>query len=158
MSIPSGTYRGKGVLNSEQLGRTPNGTEQIVLELELVVPMAGDVEERKRVSTFLYFSEKAAPYSIERLQALGWTGDDVGQPLVGIDRNEVDVSVSYETFEGKERMRVDILTGGGRVQLKHQMNDAERRQFGARFKSLVKSAQPSAAQQPLQSTGTGPRF
>lgn len=58
----------------------------------------------------LYFSADAAPYSEERLRALGCT--DIAT-LRGIDTNEVDVEVKYEAFEGKWRIRVQILSGGG---------------------------------------------
>lgn len=142
--IPAGTYKGRAIKGSEQHGFTSKGTEQIVIDLEVTVPMAGDVEEKKRLSTFMYFSDAAAPYSLERLRALGWQGDDV-MDLVGIDANEVDVSVRYEDYQGEDKMKVEILTGGGRVVVKEPMNDSQKRVFAARMKTLAKSGTPATA-------------
>ena len=136
--IQTGTYKGRGIAGSEQYGVTSNGNDQVVVDLNLV-----DLGES--VSTFLNFSEAAAQYSIDRLRALGWEGNDLSN-LAGIDRNEVMVSVKYETWEGKERMRVEIVTGGGRVTLKDTMDDKRKKVFAARFKGLAASTGgPSAA-------------
>ena len=62
--IQAGTYVGRGIAGSEQYGTTSNGNDQIVVNLMLT-----DIGEE--VSTFLVFSEKAAPYSIERLRTMG---------------------------------------------------------------------------------------
>ena len=91
--IQTGTYKGRGIAGSEQYGVTSNGNDQVVVDLNLV-----DLGES--VSTFLNFSEAAAQYSIDRLRALGWEGNDLSN-LTGIDRNEVMVSVKYETWEGR---------------------------------------------------------
>jgi hypothetical protein len=127
--ISAGIYKGKGVAGSEQYGTTKNGHDQIVLDLDLT-----DIGER--VSTFLVFSDAAAPYGIERLRALGWSGSDLSD-LTGIDLNEVDVEVKYEDWQGDMKMKVQILTGGGRVVLKQTMTDKDKRAFGAKFKSLT---------------------
>lgn len=58
----------------------------------------------------LYFSKEAAPYSEERLRALGCTDLTT---LAGIDSNEVDVEVKYDWYDGSWRMKVQIISGGG---------------------------------------------
>lgn len=135
MSIPAGTYKGRGVVGSEQFGVTKNGNEQIVVDLDVAL---ADGEVR-RLSTFLYFSDAAAQYALDRLRALGWTGDDVTN-LAGIDANEVDVDVKYEMYDGEPKMRVEINTGGGRVKLTDQMNDKQKAGFAARMKAFAKGA------------------
>jgi hypothetical protein len=136
MARLEGNYRARGVAGSEQFGTTKNGADQVVIDLELL-----DVGQT--VSTFLYFSEKAAPHSIKRLRALGWTGTDLSD-LAGIDAQEVEVRVYWETFNEKESMKVEIVTGGT-VVLSDQARHDERgkKQFAARFANLVKSI-PSA--------------
>ena len=129
MTIAAGTYKGRGVTGSEQYGTTSKGNDQIVLDIDLV-------ELGTRVSTFLVFSDNSAAFSIDRLRALGWEGNDLLN-LVGIDRNEVDVLVKYELYQGEQKMKVEIMTGGGRVTLQDQMNDTGKRAFAARFNKLA---------------------
>jgi len=131
MSIAAGKYKARGVEGSVQMGHTKTGTEQMGIDLEL---STGDI-----VTTVLYFSDKAAPYSIERLKALGVTSlDDPKFP--GISTNEVEAIVKYETYEGKENMKVEILgNGGGRFQFNDKMPEVQQRTFMARLKQLDKA-------------------
>lgn len=135
--IPAGTYRAKAIEGSEQYGTTSNGNDQIVVDLDIL-----DLGEN--LSTFLVFSEKAAPYSIDRLRALGWTGNDLSD-LQGISTNEVEVAVKYEPYQGEEKMKVEILLGGGRVTLKHQLDDKGKKAFAAKYKALLGGSPAPAA-------------
>lgn len=134
MTIAAGTYKGRGVAGSEQYGTTSNGNDQIVVDVDLT-------DIGTRVSTFLVFTDKAAQFSIDRLRALGWDGNDLTN-LTGIDRNEVDVVVKYEMYNNEQKMKVEILTGGGRVSLQNQMDDRGKRAFAARFNKLAAAAAP----------------
>src|SRR5678816_1758729 len=147
-SIQAGTYRGRGIAGSEQYGVTSKGNDQIVLDLELL-------DIGARVSTFLIFTDNSAEYELARLRALGWTGNDLGR-LAGIDANEVEVEVKYEQWEGKQQMKVQIRTGGGRVVLKQQMDDKAKRAFGAKFAKLAATIGNGAAPPPARGTDTGP--
>jgi hypothetical protein len=142
--IQAGSYRGKAIAGSEQYGQTSNGNDQVVLDLELI-----DIGEK--VSTFLVFSDKSASYSIERLRALGWRGNDLSD-LSGIDENEVDVGVAYEDYQGEQKMKVQILTGGG-VVLKNKLDDKGKRAFAAKYADLAKATAPKAA-----AAANGPKF
>ncbi len=138
--IVTGYYKGRVVAGSEQYGTTPKGTEQIVLEV-------GVPSLARTFSTFLYFSEAAAAMSLDRLRACGWKGDDISK-LEGIDTNEIDIHIKYETYDGKERMKVEIATGGGgKIKLDNQMDDKSKRAFAARMKLLIKGTNgaPKAA-------------
>lgn len=144
MSLPKGFYKGRAIKGSEQYGVSKNGNDQIVIDL--------DLGELGQASTFLNFSDAAAPYAIERLRACGWKGDDVTD-LTGIDANEIDVQVKYETYQGKEQMKVEIATGGGKVKLENQMDDRSKRAFGARMKQFLKgngAATPKPASKPQE--------
>jgi hypothetical protein len=127
--IQAGTYRGHAIEGTEQYGTTSNGNDQIVIDLMLT-----DISEK--VSAFLVFSDKSAPYSMERLRALGWQGNDLSN-LTGIHRNVVDVEVKYEMYQGKENMKVEIRTGG--VALKDKLDDKGKRAFAARYAHLAKA-------------------
>lgn len=131
-NVAAGFYQGRAIAGSEQYGVTNNGNEQIALDLE--IPSIG-----KTFTTFLFFSDAAAPYAIERLRACGWKGDDLSK-LTGISDNEVTVQIKYETYNGEQRMKVDIATGGGRVKLENQMDEKAKRAFATRMKALVKGS------------------
>lgn len=144
--IAAGNYRGRAIKGSEQYGQTKNGNDQIVIDLDLL-----DIGEK--VSTFLVFTDKAAQFSLDRLRACGWTGDDLSK-LDGIDANEVDVEVKYEMYQGQEKMKVQIVTGGGAVKLKDQLDDKGKKAFAAKYKDLAKSVAAKAPAAPkVESTG-----
>ncbi|MBX3260754.1 MAG: hypothetical protein KF782_13795 [Labilithrix sp.] len=126
--IPAGMYDAQGIEGSEQIGTADTGTDQVIVDLELV-------DLKRQVSTILPFTEAAMPYSLKRLRALGWEG---GDSFAGIGKNLVKVVVKYETYNGKRRMKVDIFTGQGRIVMKNTMNDAERRGFFARLNEFAK--------------------
>lgn len=128
--IEAGIYRARALSGSAQTGHTSNGNEQIVLTLDLL-----DIGEQ--VSAFIVFTDKSAPYSMERLRALGWKGTDLTN-LDGIDSNEVNVEVKYEMYQGTEKMKVEIRTGGG-VVLKDKMDDKGKRAFAAKYAALAKA-------------------
>lgn len=129
-AIPAGYYKGRVVADSAQYGVTTNGNDQIVLDID--VPKLG-----RQFSTFLVFSDNGAQYEIERLRACGWAGDDILH-LTGVDKNEVDVQIAYEVYNGKRQMKVRIATGGGRFKLEATMDDKQKRAFAARMKSFLK--------------------
>lgn len=154
--IPAGIHRAKAVAGSEQYGETSNHHDQIVIDLAFV--------DGYRASTFLVFSEAAAPYSMQRLRALGWTGTNLAD-LTGIDTNEVDVEVRYEMYQGEEKMKVQIVSGGT-VVLKNTFDEKGKKAFAAKYAALAKStpavqpatrpqAKPASAPQSAPaSTGT----
>lgn len=130
--IQAGFYKGRAIAGSEQYGINPeNGNEQIAIDV--AIPSLD-----RSFTTFLYFTEAATPYAIERLRACGWKGVDISR-LTDLDANEITIGIKYETYQGKERMKVDIATGGGRVKIENQMDDRQKRAFAARMASLLKS-------------------
>lgn len=129
--ILPGNYRGRAVPGSEQYGTTTNGNDQIVIDLSL--------ETGEKVSTFLVFSDKSAPFSIERLRALGWKGNDLSN-LEGVGDNDADIEIKYEIYNGQEKMKVQVLTGGGGVVLKDKLDDKGKKAFAAKYAALAKAA------------------
>lgn len=121
--IEAGKYKAKRNTEHEiQFGKTSGGHEQMAIPLKL--------SSGHDVTTFLIFSEASRPYSEDRLKALGWAGP--GSDLGDLS-NEVDVEISYQEWKGEQKMRVEILTGGGRVKLKETMDEAEKRNFLSRL-------------------------
>lgn len=143
--IPAGYYTARGVKGSEQFGTTSNGNRQIAINLDVA-------ELGRELTTFLVFSEKNTPYETERLRALGWTGDD---KLTGIDANEVTVAVKYEPYQGEQKMKVQIVTGGGTVKLKDTMDEKQKRSFLVELSRIAKSEGPRTAPKPAPKPANG---
>jgi len=123
MTIAAGKYKAKRNMDREiQFGKTSGGHEQIAVDLKLA--------DGHDVTTFLIFSDASRPYSEDRLKALGWKGQ--GNDLGALDA-EVDVEISYQEYKGEQKMRVEILTNGGRVKLKETMDEAQKKNFLSRL-------------------------
>ena len=136
MDIQAGFYKARAVAGSEQYGTTDNGYDQIAFEVEL---LEGECKGR-RFTTFLVFSDAAAPFALERLRACGWAG---GNDMTGIDKNEITVQAKYEDYKGQKKLKVEIATGGGRVTLKQQMDEGQKRGFMARLNAMAKQDAPA---------------
>lgn len=141
--IPAGFYRARAVAGSEQHGTTSNGFDQVAFDVVLTDGEYAGL----RLTTFLVFSDASSKYSLDRLKACGWSG---GNDLGGIDRNEVTVQVKYEQYQGKQQLKVEIQTGGGRVELKNPMSEAQKRGFYAKLNELdrLNGNAPAQAQRP----------
>jgi hypothetical protein len=100
----AGTYKARILKDTFQFGESENGTPQ--MSLMVSVPDLGTF------GTSLFFSAGAAPYSYAKLKAAGWKGSDLSD-LSGLGDSDVLVTIKYETYEGKQQMRVELAGGGG---------------------------------------------
>ena len=132
--IAQGTYRAQAVEGSAQYGQTKTGTDQIIIDMDLI-----DIGER--VSVFLYFSEKAAPHSMKRLRAAGWQGTNLAD-LSGLGSQECQVSVKYEEYQGEQKMKVEIVSGGT-VTIQNAFDDKSKKAFAAKYAELAKTTAPA---------------
>ena len=143
--INPGTYKGKAVKGSVQVGETDKGTLQVAIDINVLE----NGQSLGEMTTFLYFSDGAAPYSYERLRALGWDGkgpEDIDK-MDKIDTNEVDVRVTqaetYKAADGTTKQgssKLEILTGGGKVVLAKPLDMGT---FKARLKAIGGSSSGS---------------
>ena len=130
MSIPAARYKGKYIPGSLQTGFTKTDKPQISVDLQIPPGV---------VTCFLVCTEAAQPYTDGKLIALGWEGK--GHPLDDASlTNEVEVDVSYETYQGREKMGVDIVAGGGRAKMKKEMDAAQKADFMARLTGVAPGA------------------
>ena len=127
-----GYYDAMAVEGSEVYGESEGGNEQVAIELRLI-------DLNRTVISILNFSDKAAPYSLERLKALGWEG---GDSLVGIGKNKVQVRAKREywndreTGEAKTAMKYEIQSGG-RFAFAKPMDEQKKRGFFAKLNDLA---------------------
>lgn len=155
-----GRYKGKAV--SVQYGQSGNGTDQVGIGVECTQgPNKGT-----RSTSILYFSAEAAPYSIKKLRAAGWKGDNLGELMkpgsedsesgIGLpnwESTEFEYSLTTETYqdsttgETKSNQKCNIFDGdGGQMVFKQQMTQSDRKAFGERLKHLTAaSATPGSS-------------
>ena len=142
--IKTGRCKVKAIMGSQQYGLAGDKeTPQIAI----------DVTSKDwggaSMTTFLFFTAAAAKFSFDRLWALGWKGKtaaDLGN-MTGIDTNEVDFEVRDEPYEGKSRLKGEILMGPGRVTIEKTIApDA----FAARVAALVGNTTPQDAPGPVK--------
>lgn len=86
------------------LGESENGKPHIAVSFKVK-----DTDgEEKFVSWRGFFTEATTERTIESLRYLGFEGDDLGN-LVGLDKNEVELVVEDEEYEGKTFARVQFI-------------------------------------------------
>jgi hypothetical protein len=126
------------------LGLSSKNTEQIAVLFDYV-----DVHgEPQTITWFGYFSEAACDRTLEALRYCGWEGDDFGQ-LDGLDRNEVELELEHETYEGKERLKVRWVNRLSSLALKAPMDAGQIASFAARMRGkAIASKQKMAAATP----------
>jgi hypothetical protein len=124
-----GIFKARAVLGTEQFGETSNGHPQLALMFRMKIDDHGSTQE---ASTFLIFSPESAPYSYERLRACGWEGNDLTD-LKGVDKNEVDLKIWEDSYQGKPQVKVEIM-GGGKVTMAKPLS---KEAFAAKVKALT---------------------
>lgn len=159
--ISPGTYKGRAIKNTYQLGESEKGTLEVAVDVDVK-----DTQNKSigAMTTHLFLSAEAAPYSYERLRALGWKGkgpDDIDNPD-GIDTNDVDVRVTvplpYTDASGIQKMgfsKLEILTGTGQVKLSKPLDAAT---FKSRLKAIGGGSSGSSAPASTGGGGSAPPF
>jgi len=105
------------VRESAEKGQTDSGKPCVVVEFKLTHRAAGkewvplDAEVNRKV--YFYLSDKAAPYSLDKLERLGFLGDFDTMEFDGSDGGACELVCNYETYEGKTREKWDLSGRGG---------------------------------------------
>ena len=136
-----GIYKGRAVKRPDgtlaSYGERENGN------LELMIDFSIKFEDGTRVRSIpQYINDKTLDFVIERLRACGWKGDDISN-LAGIDAQEVDIEITVEQYQGKDRNKYNIMTGGGRFSVQKPIDP---KMFNAKFAALRGSAGGSSGQ------------
>ncbi|HWR21006.1 MAG TPA: hypothetical protein VN444_04000 [Verrucomicrobiae bacterium] len=137
MMMPAGTYRAQAV--DGHLGLTSKSNEQIVVKFVIV----DGPQKDQTVSWYGFFSDACFDRTIQSLRYCGWQGDDVSD-MAGIDRNDVDIVVEHDEYQGKVTPKVRWINqvGGGAG-----MSAAQAADFAQSIKPRIagmKSADPDA--------------
>lgn len=131
--LDAGYYRARAV--EYALGKTEKGGRQVAVRFETL-----DDEGRSGASItwYGYFTDKTRERTLESLQHCGWEGDDITD-LSGIERNEVQLVVEHEEYEGKVRAKVAWVNrpGGGGIAIKAPLDEAEKAEFAREVKATL---------------------
>lgn len=144
-----GIFKGRAVAGSAKWGRSTGGHRQI----GLVVKVAQGRSAPREGIVYLIFSPDSQEYAMDRLRALGWQGNDISD-LRGIDRNYVDIDVSYRSQLVSEEMGPDgkvvpattremlslEIVMPARVQMKTELTSKELDAFRKEMESLAAKA------------------
>jgi hypothetical protein len=154
------TYRAKAVNTS--FGVTPEkGTNFVAIGFEIV-----DHEQYagERTDAWMgYFSGRATERTIESLQHLGFTSDDlslleeVGEgQCAELLPNVVEIVCEPEEYDGNWRLRVQWVNrpGSGRFVAKQPLQGSALKAFAAQMKGALRNAR---GPQQKQSNGSGSR-
>lgn len=155
--IPAGNYIARSTGPADvQFGYANSGSEQI----SVVLALQNEGYEGKVVTWFGSFaSEESQKITMRQMRDMGWSTDNVTNPE-GIDANEVEITIDYEEFQGKERMKIKRIApvGGFKVEMKKPMDDAQKKAFAARMRGAAlqtKKAGPAAARPAFRPSGGG---
>ena len=125
-----------GVLQEWGCNKADTGTPFIFLVFEITHYKSGDsweVETPANRTIRLFSSSKAWPYTKEKLQNLGFDGDDFPSELY---EQGLRLNCNHETYEGETKERWDIPGGGGGApENDPQMADQLKRKWKAEFGS-----------------------
>lgn len=157
-AIPAGNY--DGVCTGEvQYGQSSNGVDQVGVEVEISIPRGEGAFEPSRVTSILYFSSNAKPYSLSKLKACGWSGSgDIAPQIKG---KPCRIGIKYEPYtnpetdETKQTMKVNIFDGGGGITFQKPMSDSQKSNFLATL-SQGASAPTQAGGYPASWDQNGP--
>jgi len=129
--LPTGFYRARAI--EHEFGVADTGTEQVAVTFELFTE---DQWNGHQITWFGFFTEGAARHTLAALRVCGWEGDDVAD-LVGLGRNEVELSIVHETYQGEVRPRVKWVNRAGRPKVKRPMTVEQKRALSARVRDLA---------------------
>lgn len=106
------------------------------------------------------FGEKSLSHTMKALRACGWQGHDVlelERADCGLDRNQVELVVEHEQYEGKPRAKAKWINvpGAGVTPLSAEKKASFAQQMKARILQL-EQGQPRPAQQQQRQDGPPP--
>ena len=134
--IQDGYYKARAT-GRVNMGYSANDVRGIGVECDII---DNDGTILGQMTSWMYFTANTLEMNAQRLRALGVVGDDLSvEPIPGLGSVLAQCQVKTETYEGKQRQKLEIKTSGGAV-FKHEMDEAGRRKFAAQFRSYLAKA------------------
>lgn len=130
-------------------GEAKTGNHQIAVVFELT-------ETDGRITWFGSLTEKAAPYTMKAMRAMGWDNDDVTN-ATGLAGYEVELVIAREEYNGELRSKVQFVNKPGVGGLRPtQLDEAAKRAFAARMKAAAVASRKDMPK-PETASGVGPQ-
>lgn len=130
MSSLEGTHKARA--REWALGHSSTGKEQVAVEFVLI----GGEHDGRSITWYGYFTDGAVDRTLDSLRHCGWSGDNFPD-LSGLDKNEVQIVVEQEEYQGHWSDKVKWVNKAGGVALKDPMNDAQAKSFAQRMKGKL---------------------
>jgi hypothetical protein len=128
-----GVYKARSLATSMRWGSSGTGNDQGAIDVSLPsLGLTGTV--------ILPLTEKSAPFTFDRLKALGWDGktfDSDGFPTIKEDR-DVFVMLRTETYDGKTQLRFELFSGRVEIQT---FKPEERKAAGGVIQKMLQKAE-----------------
>lgn len=110
-------------------------------------------EEGNTISAYLFCTEKAWPYTEEKLQNMGWDPvqhgyrfEELNEDPSPIAGNAAEIVTDEETYDGKTRTKVKFINPpGGRIE---RMEAGEAQAFAAKLRQRLLGGNSQQADQP----------
>lgn len=146
-------YRGRG--KEWTLSESQQGHPMAVVLFDILTEGAAESSLTWRGS----FSEAAADRTIEALRHCGFEGDDLTQ-LTGLDKNEVELVVEDEEYEGKTYAKVQWVNKPRSLSVKNVLEGDKLKTFAAEMKARIRALDASngkrtSAPKPAATPSTG---
>jgi acyl CoA:acetate/3-ketoacid CoA transferase alpha subunit len=121
--MQAGKFRARAV--EGDWGYSSKGTEQVAVLFQLV-------DSGEQITWYGFMTEKTSDRTIEALISCGV--QDL-QTLDGLGTEDVELDLAFETYEGKERLRVKWVNrlGTGGVAMKSRMDQGQKASFAAKY-------------------------
>ena len=139
-------------------GITDKGNEQFAILFELLEgPNQGQT-----ITWYGFFvqgtNKDGKPYdmakqTIEVMRICGWDGDDLTD-TVGLDRNDVQLVIDHESYEGKTSAKVKFVNRPGGLGIKNKLPENSRAALAKKFKGLAMSVpKVTPTEKPMREMG-----
>ena len=104
MTHTAGSFAAKVITHG--FTTTMKGADQLAIEFET---------SEGKVTAYLALTDKAAQYSIDKIRAIGFCGDDMGQLADGtaMAGMQCTIEIQHETYNGKVLARVGWIYPAG---------------------------------------------
>lgn len=118
-----------------KLGESDGGKPYLGVSFKVKDTLDG---EEKFVGWRGFFTEATTDRTIESMRYMGFEGDDLSN-LVGLDKNEVELVVEDEEYEGKMYPRVQWVNKPRGPMVKNELDGQKLSAFAAQMKSAFRA-------------------
>jgi hypothetical protein len=146
-----GRFKARAKAGQWGLGESNAGNEQIAVVFDILTEGA----EYSNLTWYGSFSDGAVERTITSLRYMGWESNDL-EKLEGLDKNEVELVVEEEEYEGKTRTKVAWVNRAGALNLKAPLSAERTKSFAAAMRDRIKAIDAAKGQK-TAAKSTGPK-